>query len=106
MSEKNKPSSQTYENDEATKRYSFRNAELKIAVKVSSKLQKVVLKERNVSLPKLQKAVPKGAQLKFSAQKSFLRECRARYRRNIRRSVKSQREYRRNRRRRSSKDVP
>jgi hypothetical protein len=58
------------------------------------------------SMTKLQKAVPKGAQCKFSAQKSFLRECRAKYCRNIRRSAKSQREYRRNRRRRSSKDVP
>jgi hypothetical protein len=95
-----------YENAEATKRYSFRNAELKITVKVSPKLQNVVLKERSVSFPKLQNAVPKGAQRKFSAQKSFLRECRAKYRRNIRRSAKSQREYRRNRRRRSSKDVP
>jgi hypothetical protein len=28
-------------------------------------------------LTKLQKVVPKGAQCKFSAQKSFLRECRA-----------------------------
>jgi hypothetical protein len=63
-------------------------------------------KERNVSLPKLQKVAPKGAQCKFSAQKSFQRECRAKYRRNIRRSAKSQCEYRRNRRRRSSKDVP
>jgi hypothetical protein len=44
------------------------------------------------STMKLQKVVPKGAQRKFSAQKSFLRECRAKYRRN--------------RRRRSSKDVP
>jgi hypothetical protein len=78
---------------------------IKIAVKVSLKLQKVVLKERSVSLPMLQKVVPKGAQRKFSAQKSFLRECRAKYRRNIRRSAKSQREYLRNRRRRSSKDV-
>jgi hypothetical protein len=43
------------------------------------------------STTKLQKAVPKGAQRKFSTQKSFLRECRAKYRRN--------------RRRRSSKDV-
>jgi hypothetical protein len=43
-------------------------------------------------LPKLQKVVPKGAQCKFSAQKSFQRECRAKYHRNIRR--------------RSSKDVP
>jgi hypothetical protein len=28
-------------------------------------------------MTKLQKAVPKGTQRKFSAQKSFLRECRA-----------------------------
>jgi hypothetical protein len=34
-------------------------------------------KERSVSLPKQQKVVPKGAQRKFSAQKSFQRECRA-----------------------------
>jgi hypothetical protein len=34
-------------------------------------------KERSVSLSKLQKVVPKGAQRKFSAQKSFQRECRA-----------------------------
>jgi hypothetical protein len=33
--------------------------------------------ERSVSLPKLQKVVPKGAQCKFSAQKSLQRECRA-----------------------------
>jgi hypothetical protein len=38
------------------------------------------------------KVIPKGAQCKFSAQKSFQRECRAKYRQNIRR--------------RSSKDVP
>jgi hypothetical protein len=44
------------------------------------------------STTKLQKVIPKGAQCKFSAQKSFLKECRAKYRRNIRR--------------RSSKDVP
>jgi hypothetical protein len=76
-------------------------------VQVLPKLQKVVPKERSVSLPKLQKVVPKGAQCKFSAQKSFQKECRAKYRRNIRRSAKSQREkYRRNRRRRSLKDVP
>jgi hypothetical protein len=61
---------------------------------------------------KLQKVVPKGAQHKFSAQKSFQRECRAKYRRNIRqRSSKvvpkgMQNLYRQNRRRRSSKDVP
>jgi hypothetical protein len=105
MSKCNIPSSQTYENAEATKRYSFKNAELKIALRISPKLQKVVLKERNISLLKLQEAVPKGAQRKFSAQRSFLRECRAKYHRNIRRSAKSQREYRRNRRRRSSKYV-
>jgi predicted Ser/Thr protein kinase len=34
-------------------------------------------------MTKLQKVVPKGAQRKFSAQKSFIRECRAKYRRNI-----------------------
>jgi hypothetical protein len=53
--------------------------------------QKVVPKAVQ-SITKLQKVVPKGAQRKFSARKSFLRECRAKYRRNIRR--------------RSSKDVP
>jgi hypothetical protein len=59
------------------------------------------------STTKLQKAIPKGAQRKFSTQKSFLRECRAKYRQNIRQSAKSQREkYRQNRRQRSSKDVP
>jgi hypothetical protein len=58
------------------------------------------------------KVVPKGAQCKFSAQKSFQRECRAKYRRNIRRRSSKdvpkgmQKLYRRNRRRRSSKDVP
>jgi hypothetical protein len=63
-------------------------------------------------LPKLQKVVPMGAQCKFSAQKSFQRECRAKYRRNIRRRSSKdvpkgmQNLYRRNRRRRSSKDVP
>jgi hypothetical protein len=106
MSKWNIPSSQTYENAEATKKYSLRNAEPKIVVNLLPKLQKVVLKECSVSLPKLQKAVLKGAQCKFSAQKSFLRECRAKYRRNIRQNAKSQHEYRRNRRRRSSKDVP
>jgi hypothetical protein len=60
---------------------------------------------------KLQKVVPKGAQRKFSTQKSFLRECRAKYRRNIRRTSSKdvskgmQNLYCRNRRRRSSKDV-
>jgi hypothetical protein len=58
------------------------------------------------------KVVPKGAQCKFSAQKSSLKKCRAKYRRNRRqRSSKDvpkgmQNLYRRNRRRRSSKDIP
>jgi hypothetical protein len=61
---------------------------------------------------KLQKVVPKGAQRKFSAQKLFQRECRAKYHRNIRRRSSKvvpkgmQNLYRQNRRRRSSKDVP
>jgi hypothetical protein len=61
---------------------------------------------------KLQKVIPKGAQRKFSAQKSFLRECRAKYHRNIRRRSLEvvpkgmQNLYRRNRRQRSSKVVP
>jgi hypothetical protein len=64
------------------------------------------------STEKLQKVVPKGAQRKFSAQKSFLRECRVKYHQNIRqRSSKvvpkgMQNLYRRNKRRRSSKVVP
>jgi hypothetical protein len=68
--------------------------------------------KRMQSMTKLQKFVPKGAQRKFSAQKSSLRECRAKYRRNIRRRSSKvvpkgmQNLYRRNRRRRSSKDVP
>jgi hypothetical protein len=37
------------------------------------------------SMTKLQRVISKGAQRKFSAQKSFLRECRAKYCRNIRR---------------------
>jgi hypothetical protein len=63
-------------------------------------------------MTKLEKVVPKGAHRKFSAQKSFLRECGAKYRRNIRRRSSKdvpkgmQNLYRRNRRRRSSKDVP
>jgi hypothetical protein len=44
------------------------------------KLQKVIPKERSISLSKLQKVVPKGVQCKFSAQKSFQREYRAKYR--------------------------
>jgi hypothetical protein len=64
------------------------------------------------STTKLQKVVPKGAQRKFSAQKSFLRECRAYSEKStlIPPKYKAKREkstrYRRNRRRRSSKDVP
>jgi hypothetical protein len=64
------------------------------------------------STTKLQKVVPKGTQRKFSAQKSFIRECRAKYHRNIRRRSSKvvpkgmQNLYRRNRRRRSSKVVP
>jgi hypothetical protein len=64
------------------------------------------------STTKLQKAVPKGAQRKFSAQKSFQRECRAYSEKStlIPPKYKAKREkstrYRRNRRRRSSKDVP
>jgi hypothetical protein len=64
------------------------------------------------SMPKLQKVVPKGAQRKFSTQKSFLKEYRAKYRQNIRRRSSKdvpkgmQNLYHRNRRRRSSKDVP
>jgi hypothetical protein len=58
------------------------------------------------------KAVPKGVQRKFSAQKSFLREYRAYSKKStlIPPKYKAKREkstrYRRNRRRRSSKDVP
>jgi hypothetical protein len=64
------------------------------------------------STTKLQKVVPKGAQRKFFAQKSFPRECRAKYHRNIRRRSSKvvhkgmQNLYHRNRRRRSYKIVP
>jgi hypothetical protein len=63
-------------------------------------------------LTKLQKVIPKGAQCKFSAQKSFQRECRAKYHRNRRRRSSKvvpkgmQNLYRQNRRQRSSKVVP
>jgi hypothetical protein len=63
-------------------------------------------------MTKLQKVVPKGEQRKFSAQKSFQRECRAKYRRNIRRRSSKvvpegmQYLYRRNIMRRSLKVVP
>jgi hypothetical protein len=39
--------------------------------------QKICSKERNTISSKQQKVVLKGAQCKFSAQKSFQRECRA-----------------------------
>ena len=42
-----------------------------------SKYQKNCSKKRSVISLKQQKVVPKGAQCKFSAQKSFQRECRA-----------------------------
>jgi hypothetical protein len=64
------------------------------------------------STTKLQKVVPKGVQRKFSAQKSFQRECRAYSEKStlIPPKYNAKREkstwYRRNRRRRSSKDVP
>jgi hypothetical protein len=61
---------------------------------------------------KLQKAVPKGAQHKFSVQKSFPRGCRdysekstlipPKYKAKRKKSTR----YHRNRRQRSSKDVP
>jgi hypothetical protein len=90
------------------------------------KLQKSFPREHNVSFvlksrsqgnaepnsTKIQKVIPKGAQRKFSAQKSFQRECRAKYRRNKRRRSSKvvpkgmQNLYRRNRRQRSSKDIP
>jgi hypothetical protein len=51
----------------------------------SAERKKQVVPKGMQSTTKLQKVVPKGAQRKFSARKSFLRECRAKYRRNIRR---------------------
>jgi hypothetical protein len=74
--------------------------------------KKPFLRERIVSFAEATKVVPKRAQCKFSAQKSFQRECRAKYRRNIRRRSSKdipkgiENLYHRNRRRRSSKDVP
>ena len=46
--------------------------------------QKSFLKECRAKIAEATKVVPKGARCKFSAQKSFQRECRAKYRRNIR----------------------
>jgi hypothetical protein len=42
-----------------------------------SNYQKIILKERSVNSSTQQKVIPKAAQCKFSAQKSFRRECRA-----------------------------
>jgi hypothetical protein len=87
-------------------------SECNISCSQTYEAQKSFLRNAELKLPKLQKVVPKGAQRKFSAQKSFQRECRAKYRWNIRwKSSKvvpkgMQNLYRRNRRRRSSKDVP
>jgi hypothetical protein len=47
--------------------------------------QKSFLRECRAKIDEATKVVPKGAQCKFSAQKSFQRECRAKYHRNIRR---------------------
>jgi hypothetical protein len=64
------------------------------------------------STMKLLKDIPKGAQCKFPSQKSFLRECRDYNEKStlILPKYKAKREkstrYRRNRRRKSSKDVP
>ena len=64
------------------------------------------------STTKLQKAIPKGAQRKFSAQKSFLRECRAYSEKSTlippkyKAKRESQRDTAESKRRRSSKDVP
>jgi hypothetical protein len=54
--------------------------------------KKSFLMERSKGLVEASKVVLKGAQSMFFAQKSFLRLCTAKYRRNIRRSAKSQRE--------------
>ena len=42
-----------------------------------SNYQKFILKKRSVNSSMQQKVVPKGAQCKFFAQKSFRRECKA-----------------------------
>jgi hypothetical protein len=90
----------------------LRERAAKICITSISEATKSRSTERSVSLPKLQKIVPKGAQCKFSAQKSFQRECRAYSEKStlIPPKYKAKREkstrYRRNRRQRSSKDVP
>jgi hypothetical protein len=54
--------------------------------KICRSYQKVVPKgAQHKFCRSYQKVIPKGVQSKFSAQKSFQRECRAKYRRNIRR---------------------
>jgi hypothetical protein len=55
----------------------LRECAAKIYITSISEATKSCSMERSVSLPKLQKVVPKGAQCKFSAQKSLQRECRA-----------------------------
>jgi hypothetical protein len=83
----------------------------RVQVKKTGRSSKVVPKVMQ-STTKLQKAVPKGARRKFSTQKSFQRECRVYSEKStlIPPKYKAKREkstqYRRNRRRRSSKDVP
>ena len=62
----------------------FEHAPSSAVRKKAGRSSKVVPKGMQ-STTKLQKVVPKGAQRKFSAQKMFLKECRAKYRRNIRR---------------------
>jgi hypothetical protein len=52
---------------------------------VSYEAQKSFLRECRAKIAEVTKVVPKGAQCKFFAQKSFQRECRAKYHRNIRR---------------------
>jgi hypothetical protein len=79
--------------------------------KKTGRCSKVVPKGMQ-STTNLQKAVPEGAQRKFFAQKSFQRECRVYSEKSMlippKYKVKREKStrYRRNRRRRSSKDVP
>jgi hypothetical protein len=80
------------ENREKLKRRPQGDAEHDEATKVVPKgaqhkfsAQKSFLRECKAKrMTKLQKVVPKGAQHKFSVQKSFQRECRAKYHRNCR----------------------
>ena len=66
MSKWNIPSSQTYENAEATKKYSFGNAESEITVKLSPKPQKVILKERNCNTHFVKKGLKREIMLLYS----------------------------------------